>query len=67
MFTYTMNYTYLCCNVNNSLLYMQNGQHPIHLASGHGEVEMVRALIRMGASPTAVTDDEVGLLDKDVY
>ena len=28
---------------------------------------MVRALIRMGASPTAVTDDEVGILVTHCY
>ena len=45
-----------------NLLYTQNGQQAIHLATSHGEVEMVRALIRMGSSPTACTDDEVSLL-----
>lgn len=42
-----------------TLTLMQDGTMPIHLASVRGKVEMVRALIRMGSSPTVCAEGEV--------
>ena len=38
---------------------MQDGTMPIHLACIRGKVEMVRALIQMGSSPTVCAEGEV--------
>ena len=42
-----------------TLTLMQDGTMPIHLACVRGKVEMVRALIRMGSSPTVCAEGEV--------
>ena len=39
--------------------YTQNGWKPIHYACGRRLLEMARALIKLGSSPTATTDNEV--------
>ena len=51
-------YTYKVQNkINTSVL--QEGSKPIHLASARGDLQMTRALIRMGSDPTACTENEV--------
>ena len=37
----------------------QDGTKPIHLASLQGQLEMVRALIRMGSSAATCTENEL--------
>ena len=44
------------------LSYTQDGCKPIHLACIHGDVEMVRWLIKMGSNPRALTEDEVRII-----
>lgn len=48
-------------------VHLQGGEKPIHLATARGLNEMVRALIKMGCSPTTCTEVEVMKLSAVVF
>lgn len=39
--------------------YSKGGVKPIHIACAEGYLEMMKTLISLGSSPTAIADDEV--------